>query len=119
MNDSRISQTQDFSSLASESGDEELGSLHTIFIQNVSHELRTPLTIINGYTELLRDESLGPLAHDQRDAIHIIANRSNELRAIVEKIGILLAIEAHIVVSIQFTWDELVAEVVKKREAAA
>lgn len=31
------------------------------FVGTMSHELRTPLHILYGYTELLRDESFGPL----------------------------------------------------------
>ena len=46
-------------------------------------------------------------------------NRTYELRTVVERIGILLAVEAHSSNSIPVALDELVAEVVKERRAAA
>ncbi len=92
--------------------------LHNSFIQNVSHELRTPLTIISGYTELLRDGSLGPLAPEQKDAMFVIGNRLDELHAMVEKIGILLAVEAQQSVSMPFELAQVVLQAIRVREAS-
>ena len=96
-----------------------LDDLHYIFIQNVSHELRTPVTIIQGYAELLGDGTLGALAPEQQEAIFVIVNRASELRTLVERIDILLAVEAHETASLPLALDEIVAETVKGRRAAA
>jgi two-component system phosphate regulon sensor histidine kinase PhoR len=96
-----------------------LDDLHYTFIQNVSHELRTPVTIIQGYAELLGDGSLGALAPEQQEAIFVIVDRVYELRTLVERIDILLAVEAHETASLPLALDEIVAEAVKRRRAAA
>ena len=96
-----------------------LDDLHYTFIQNVSHELRTPLTIIQGYAELLGDGSLGALAPEQQEAVFVIVSRASELRTLVERIDILLAVEAHETASLLLAPHEIVAEVVKGRRAAA
>jgi PAS domain S-box-containing protein len=49
------------------------------FIGSVSHELRTPLNIIMGYTELLRDETFGPLNAQQQQTLGRIDHSSREL----------------------------------------
>ena len=96
-----------------------LDDLHYTFIQNVSHELRTPLTIIQGYAELLGDGSLGALAPEQQEAIFIIVDRALELRTLVERIDILLAVEAHETAPLPLALDDIVAKVVKGKRAAA
>jgi signal transduction histidine kinase len=96
-----------------------LDDLHYTFIQHVSHELRTPLTIIQGYAELLGDASLGALAPEQQKAICVIVDRVVELRTLVERIDILLAVEAHETAPLPLALDEIVAEVVKGKRAAA
>jgi signal transduction histidine kinase len=96
-----------------------LDDLHYTFIQNVSHELRTPLTIIQGYAELLGDGSLGALAPEQQEAIFVIVDRASELRTLVERIDILLAVEAHETAPVPLALDDIVAEVVKGKRAAA
>jgi len=98
---------------------ENLDDLHYTFIQNVSHELRTPVTIIQGYAELLGDGSLGALAPEQQEAIFVIVDRVSELRTLVERIDILLAVEAHETASLPLALDEIVAEAVKRRRAVA
>ncbi|HZJ71151.1 MAG TPA: histidine kinase dimerization/phospho-acceptor domain-containing protein, partial [Planctomycetota bacterium] len=45
-------------------------------IANVSHELRTPLVSVIGYTDMLLSEHLGPLAPDQRKALHVCARNT-------------------------------------------
>jgi len=98
---------------------ENLDDLHSTFIQNVSHELRTPLTIIQGYAELLGDGSLGALAPEQQEALFVIVDHAYALRALVERIEILLEVEAHATAPLPLALDEIVAEVVKGRRAAA
>ena len=96
-----------------------LNDLHSTFIQNVSHELRTPLGIIQGYAELLRDGSLGVLAPEQQEVVGIILNRACELRTLVDRTGILMAVEAHTGVSVPFALNEIIAGVVTSQRAAA
>ena len=59
----------------------ELERLRTDFVANVSHELRTPLTSIKGYTEALKDSSIGEndLAKRFLDIIEIESDRLNVL----------------------------------------
>jgi signal transduction histidine kinase len=44
-------------------------ALKSEFLGTMSHELRTPLNAILGYTDLMREELLGPLSQDQREAL--------------------------------------------------
>jgi signal transduction histidine kinase len=44
-------------------------ALKSEFLGTMSHELRTPLNAILGYTDLMREELLGPLTEDQRQAL--------------------------------------------------
>jgi signal transduction histidine kinase len=53
------------------------------FLVNVSHDLRTPLTAVLGFTELLQEETYGPLNSEQRQAVaHIVNSGQNLLETI-------------------------------------
>ena len=39
------------------------------FLANMSHELRTPLNSINGFSEILFDETFGPLNEKQKNTL--------------------------------------------------
>ena len=54
------------------------------FVATMSHELRTPLNAILGYTDLLRDETLGPVQPDQADALDRMRERSLDLLQLVQ-----------------------------------
>lgn len=95
---------------------DELEQLKSTFIQNVSHELRTPLQIVQGYASLLREGDLGVLAPEQEEAILVIADRADELRSLVERIGLLLSIEGQATVSEPFAFDNIVAEVAETQQ---
>jgi GAF domain-containing protein/PAS domain-containing protein len=62
---------------------QEVDRLKDEIVQNVSHELRTPLTFIKGYVDLLIDGSMGPLTEAQREALRIIAEKTNLLSRLV------------------------------------
>lgn len=72
---------------------QEADRLKDEIIQNVSHELRTPLTFIKGYADLLLDGSMGPLTDAQREAVEIIAKKTNLLSRLVGDILTLQWIE--------------------------
>jgi CheY-like chemotaxis protein len=100
-------------------GVSEADELHSIFIQTVSHELRTPVSIIHGYAEVLREGGLGRLAPEQEDAVAIIARRAVELRTMVERISMVLAIEAHAIASLSLELPDIAADAVESRRAIA
>jgi signal transduction histidine kinase len=56
------------------------------FVGMMSHDLRTPLHIIFGYTELLQDETLGPLQRGQKESLTLVRKSAQELLDIVEAI---------------------------------
>ena len=47
---------------------EEASRAKTTFLANMSHELRTPLNAIIGFSEIMRDQLLGPLGRPQYQA---------------------------------------------------
>jgi signal transduction histidine kinase len=49
------------------------------FLGLMSHELRTPINIIVGYTQLLMEETFGPLCPEQVDILGRIMHNSREL----------------------------------------
>ena len=85
---------------------QEADRLKDEIIQNVSHELRTPLTFIKGYADLLLDGSMGPLTEPQREAVEIIAEKTNLLSRLVGDIVTLQRIERG---SLHFESVDLVA----------
>jgi PAS domain S-box-containing protein len=55
-------------------------------IQNVSHELRTPITLIYGYTSLLADGELGPVAEEQKRGLQIMLKQEEQLQFMVDRL---------------------------------
>jgi signal transduction histidine kinase len=53
------------------------------FLANASHELRTPLTAVLGFSELLLEETYGPLTDEQRTAVGHIENSAQNLHEII------------------------------------
>ena len=66
----------------------------TSLLATLSHELRTPLAALEGYSELLEDEILGPLAPPQRDALVRLRAVSRHLGALIEDILTYASLEA-------------------------
>jgi len=111
--------TGDARPVSAESGVGKRRDLHEVFIQNVSHHLRTPLHIVQGYVDLLGNGDLGKLDAEQEQAITLIANRASELRNIVERIEILLSIEAGLNVETTIAVDEAITKAIERRRASA
>jgi signal transduction histidine kinase len=66
----------------------------TSLLAMLSHELRTPLTALEGYGELLEDEILGPLTHEQRDVITRLRTVGRHLGSLIEDILTYASLEA-------------------------
>lgn len=64
------------------------------FLANASHEIRTPLTAVVGFSELLVEETYGPLSEEQRAVIGHIENSAQNLLEIVNNLLDLLHIRA-------------------------
>jgi signal transduction histidine kinase len=72
---------------------ERAARLRDDFVHHVSYELRSPLTNIIGFTELLGDETVGPLNPRQRDYAEHIMRSSGALLAILNDILDLASID--------------------------
>ena len=64
------------------------------FLATMSHELRTPLNAIIGFSELLAEETVGPLNQKQRRFVSQVKESSRHLLALVDDILDLSKIEA-------------------------
>lgn len=73
---------------------ERLNRLKTEFLASISHELRTPLHTIIGFSELLAEESEGPLNEEQRRFLGHIHRDSEHLLALINDVLDFSRIEA-------------------------
>src|SRR5262245_29786617 len=64
------------------------------FLATMSHELRTPLSVVLGYTELLLEDTFGPLVKRQADALSRIDRSAHELLDLVTAVLDLSRLEA-------------------------
>ncbi|MGI2176622.1 sensor histidine kinase [Shewanella frigidimarina] len=64
------------------------------FLANMSHELRTPLNSINGFSEVLYDETFGPLNNKQKQYVKNILVSGNHLLLLINEILDMAKIEA-------------------------
>ncbi|HEX2914160.1 MAG TPA: response regulator [Chloroflexia bacterium] len=64
------------------------------FLANMSHELRTPLNAIIGFSELLQDQTFGPLNDKQLRYVENILNSGKHLLALVNDVLDLSKVEA-------------------------
>lgn len=53
------------------------------FMGAMSHELRTPLNVIIGYTQLMEEETFGPLSTEQNNILRRISRSTNKLLDLV------------------------------------
>jgi two-component system, NarL family, sensor histidine kinase BarA len=65
---------------------EELDRLKSNFLANMSHELRTPLTSIIGYAEMLSEGLAGSLSAEQRDYVHTILGKADQLLGLISAV---------------------------------
>ena len=56
------------------------------FLANMSHELRTPLNSINGFSEVLFDETFGPLNDKQKKYVNNVLVSGNHLLLLINQI---------------------------------
>ncbi len=64
----------------------ELEQQKQVFLRQVSHELKTPLTSLREGSELLFEESPGPLSERQREIVAILRKKSIELQSLIEEL---------------------------------
>jgi signal transduction histidine kinase len=64
------------------------------FLSNMSHELRTPLNHIIGFSELIADESLGPLNKAQGECMEEVVQSSRHLLSLINDILDLSMVES-------------------------
>jgi len=64
------------------------------FLANMSHELRTPLNSINGFSEVLYDETFGPLNDKQKNYVHNVLTSGQHLLALINQILDMTKVEA-------------------------
>jgi two-component system cell cycle sensor histidine kinase PleC len=56
------------------------------FLANMSHELRTPLNSINGFSEVLSDETFGPLNEKQKKYVNNVLTSGKHLLLLINQI---------------------------------
>ena len=64
------------------------------FLANMSHELRTPLNSINGFSEVLYDETFGPLNEKQKQYVNNVLASGNHLLLLINQILDMAKVEA-------------------------
>jgi PAS domain S-box-containing protein len=64
------------------------------FLANMSHELRTPLNSINGFSEVLYDETFGPLNVKQRQYVDNVLTSGKHLLLLINQILDMAKVEA-------------------------
>jgi two-component system cell cycle sensor histidine kinase PleC len=64
------------------------------FLANMSHELRTPLNSINGFSEVLFDETFGPLNEKQKQYVNNVLNSGKHLLLLINQILDMAKVEA-------------------------
>jgi len=64
------------------------------FLANMSHELRTPLNSINGFSEILYDETFGPLNEKQKKYVDYVLTSGKHLLLLINQILDMSKVEA-------------------------
>lgn len=82
MLEAMVSQRTAELSAAKESA-ERANAAKTAFLASMSHELRTPLNSIVGFTEVLLEQTTGPLNRKQEQQLIIVRNAAQRQRALI------------------------------------
>ncbi len=64
----------------------EISRTKSDFLANMSHELRTPLNSVIGFSEVLQDETFGPLDEKQREYVGHILTSGRHLLSLINDI---------------------------------
>ena len=64
------------------------------FLANMSHELRTPLNAVIGFSQVLRDEMVGPVNEKQAEYLDDITSSGNHLLSLINDVLDLSKVEA-------------------------
>ena len=73
---------------------EEASRHKSEFLANMSHELRTPLNAIIGFSQVLRDEMVGPVNEKQAEYLDDIISSGNHLLSLINDVLDLSKVEA-------------------------
>ncbi len=65
---------------------QEADRIKSNFLATISHELRTPLTSVIGYSEMLLEGLAGPLNEEQREYVHTIMEKGDNLLQLISGI---------------------------------
>jgi methyl-accepting chemotaxis protein len=65
---------------------EEVSQHKSDFLANMSHELRTPLNAIIGFSQVLRDEMVGPVNAKQSEYLDDIGSSGNHLLSLINDV---------------------------------
>jgi signal transduction histidine kinase len=76
------------------SGAQDYDKERSAFLAALSHELRTPLNAILGFADVLLTEVDGPLTGDARESLEVIRSSGEHLRALIDDILDLSALES-------------------------
>jgi two-component system CheB/CheR fusion protein len=73
---------------------ERVARVKAEFLANMSHELRTPLNSINGFSEVLYDETFGPLNEKQKKYANNVLTSGKHLLLLINQILDMAKVEA-------------------------
>ena len=103
---------------------ERAAKVKSEFLANMSHELRTPLNSINGFSEVLYDETYGPLNAKQKQYVNNVLTSGKHLLLLINQILDMAKLEAEKMKlsltklpmkNLLFEFSSLVADMVSKK----